>query len=670
MLKTTLPRFKKALPASSTRSDLEGLVKDSSDKVRQFFFAYLALIAYVLAVVFATTDKQLLLVNEGLKLPIVDLTVPLIGFYVVIPLFVLGLHFNLLQNLASHHFKLMELQRAWKGTVPSERINASMFDNAMLEKNSIFMHWVQTANSLLCLYSGAFVLSAVLWRFADYQNGWILLEHGLLLWLDLYFIAQTKKSFIDNKYSFNKNSVIKNKRQSAQEFFASILIMPFNTGQSFKWFAFWLILICIILLKILICIDIFILDWRSSFLKNLPQLKKQPEATFASSEDYKIAKVMDWFIPRIVIESSNLLFTPDTKNLEANAALLNEKDWRKYFDDNSQSLDFRNRSLRYLDISRQVLPRLMAQDAQLQGANLASAKLQNSNFRNANLQGATLWLAQLQNAQFDGAQMQSTNLLYAQMQGANLSFAKLQAAELWFTQLQGADLFNADLHGANLISAELQGAKLKEANLQGTLIIGANFQGANMHSVQMQGADLIGNKIGSFRLLSNGIKANANNFDLTNLTGTYFHNVEIWGINFLTINVSILTDSNNPTSQNFFSNKPTQIEIQQWAENILDSNARNTFLKRMKDGEENNSNKIKFFKADDMKSISELIQLFCNPVTKSTSASLKGLLGYEGAMWEHNSRVSFIKGLKNKPECTFHKTTIEESEKYRLLFFR
>jgi hypothetical protein len=175
MLKTTLPRFKKALPASSSRSDLEGLVKDSSDKVRQFFFAYLALIAYVLAVVFATTDKQLLLVNEGLKLPIVDLTVPLIGFYVVIPLFVLGLHFNLLQNLASHHFKLMELQRAWKGTVPSERINASMFDFAVLEQNSVMLHWVRAANTLLCIYSGPIVLSAVLWRFADYQSSLILL---------------------------------------------------------------------------------------------------------------------------------------------------------------------------------------------------------------------------------------------------------------------------------------------------------------------------------------------------------------------------------------------------------------------------------------------------------------------------------------------------------------
>jgi hypothetical protein len=77
---------------------MEIIVRASSDKLRQFLIAYLLVVIYVAAVVLSTTDRQLLLVNEGLKLPLIDLAVPLQGFYFVVPYFVLALHFNLLQN--------------------------------------------------------------------------------------------------------------------------------------------------------------------------------------------------------------------------------------------------------------------------------------------------------------------------------------------------------------------------------------------------------------------------------------------------------------------------------------------------------------------------------------------------------------------------------------------
>jgi hypothetical protein len=102
---------------------LDKIVENSSEKNRNFFIAYLGLLIYVQAIIFSTTDLQLLVSTDGLKLPLVDLTVPLVGFYVVVPIFVIALHFNFLQNLESHHYKLMCWQAAHiGGHVPRKHI--------------------------------------------------------------------------------------------------------------------------------------------------------------------------------------------------------------------------------------------------------------------------------------------------------------------------------------------------------------------------------------------------------------------------------------------------------------------------------------------------------------------------------------------------------------------
>ena len=113
---------------------LDKIVENSSEKNRNFFAAYLGLLIYVQAIVFSTTDLSLLSSVEGLKMPIIDITVPLVGFYAVIPFFIIALHFNFLQNIDSHHFKLMQWQDAHPGgKVPRVNIQPFLFDYAILE---------------------------------------------------------------------------------------------------------------------------------------------------------------------------------------------------------------------------------------------------------------------------------------------------------------------------------------------------------------------------------------------------------------------------------------------------------------------------------------------------------------------------------------------------------
>jgi Pentapeptide repeats (8 copies) len=108
-------------------------------------------------------------------------------------------------------------------------------------------------------------------------------------------------------------------------------------------------------------------------------------------------------------------------------------------------------------------------DRDLSYANLLRADLRQVDLSRANMRGATLIQAQLQGTNLRLAQLQSADLVAAQLQGANLRWAQLQGALLSWAQLQGADLSWAQLQGADLSWAQLQGANLRLANVYRTV---------------------------------------------------------------------------------------------------------------------------------------------------------------------------------------------------------
>jgi uncharacterized protein YjbI with pentapeptide repeats len=144
-----------------------------------------------------------------------------------------------------------------------------------------------------------------------------------------------------------------------------------------------------------------------------------------------------------------------------------------------ESAVFSGADLRHVDMA----------GARLQGASLFVAQLQGAWLLDAQLQGASLKDAQLQGASFGGAQLQGASLDGAQLQGAWLSSAQLQGASLKGAQLQGASLVDAQLQGASLDSALLQCASLGGAQLQGASLDSARLPGTSLEYAQLQGAD-------------------------------------------------------------------------------------------------------------------------------------------------------------------------------------
>jgi uncharacterized protein YjbI with pentapeptide repeats len=133
---------------------------------------------------------------------------------------------------------------------------------------------------------------------------------------------------------------------------------------------------------------------------------------------------------------------------------------------------------------------LESQCAQLQGALLNFAQLQGASLESARLQDASFTGARLQGSQLGDARLQGAAFVDAQLQGALLDHAQLQAAHLGSALLMGALLDGAQLQGAELGLAGLQGASLEFAQMEGASLDFAQLQGASLDGAQLQGASL------------------------------------------------------------------------------------------------------------------------------------------------------------------------------------
>jgi uncharacterized protein YjbI with pentapeptide repeats len=122
------------------------------------------------------------------------------------------------------------------------------------------------------------------------------------------------------------------------------------------------------------------------------------------------------------------------------------------------------------------------------------------------LQFASFDRANMQGVKFDGALMEGTSLVAAQLQGASMNETQLQGARLTSAQLQGALLDEAALSGSGLEGAHLEGASLKSANLVGASLIGAQLQGVLLDSALLNAASLDGAQLHGASLVDASLK--------------------------------------------------------------------------------------------------------------------------------------------------------------------
>ena len=179
--------------------------------------------------------------------------------------------------------------------------------------------------------------------------------------------------------------------------------------------------------------------------------------------------------------------------------IVGEKQFREKLEESSMSggifrptIDFRGRNLQYADFSDSDLrgvdfgyDELMKTKTFLRGAKFNNANLQGANFDRAELVGASFFSSKLHATVFDMADMRKVEMTLAKLQGASLKFSLMIGANLG-----GADLRMASFHGATLFLADLDYADLRGADFHLTQLQGASLRGNRLRGINLGGAFL------------------------------------------------------------------------------------------------------------------------------------------------------------------------------------
>ncbi len=135
--------------------------------------------------------------------------------------------------------------------------------------------------------------------------------------------------------------------------------------------------------------------------------------------------------------------------------------------------------------------------ADLRRANLIGAFLVKADLVAADLRGATLNNADIRNSSLNSANLNKTYFTSSNLSKASLIFARLDQADLSYADLRGANLQCASLVHANLSRTDFRGADLRNAKVSGQFILDADFSSAefgslwlNFPSTDLRGADL------------------------------------------------------------------------------------------------------------------------------------------------------------------------------------
>jgi uncharacterized protein YjbI with pentapeptide repeats len=389
-------------------------IAEASKNARKIYLIYVAVLAYCALTVVSTTDRQIIL-NETARLPLVNLDVSLIGFFIIAPLLTIFvfIYFQLYLNRVNR--LILDLRTNYL-PVEKRRLYPWLLNFAE-DPDPGFTGILQ---NVIVRFSLWWSLPIVLILFSF----WFVKKHDPIL---SYVIGLTPifGTLIVLYFWFHYEAVqykLRPERTKFQRFIGKSVL------------AYFVIIYEIVLLSLII-----------------------PESNKGS-------------VVGVDLSYQKLVTEPDVDYEGLYWANLNGF--------HLEGANLISTVLKRADLRRAHLQNAYLGGANLQEADLWDANLQEADLSWANLQEADLWDANLQEADLRRANLQEANLSEANLQESDLSWANLQEANLSEANLQEADLGGADLQEASLFEANLQEADLSWADLQEASLFEANLQGA------------------------------------------------------------------------------------------------------------------------------------------------------------------------------------------------
>jgi uncharacterized protein YjbI with pentapeptide repeats len=486
---------------------LERSLNDSATRVSTIWVSYLIFALYLLIATGTTTHRQLLL-NEPLKLPALNIDLPLFWFFVLAPILFVLLHlYVLLQVLL-----LGRTARAYNETVDS--VIGSAPENALVRQrlaNTLFaqifagspreregwLGWVLRAMAWTTLALAPIVIIlAFQFVFLPYHSHLATWTHRLLLVFELGVAFLLWPLVLDARREFNWQELRRRVERTAA---VPVRLLSTKDQRRQEWHRLRLQAV-----PVAACISFVAISLSLASFPGEPHLNLfTGNSLFAVQCDRWISQNFD----RLVLPRVDVV---DDEKLDKIERLTATKGQRPFQGERTRS--FRDHDLTCGTFTFADFRRTDFAGVRMSGAIFANAELQGADLSYSHLDGADLSWSQLQGANLYGSQLQGANLYWSQLHGADLSWSQLQGANLSYAQLQGASLSHSQLHGVDLREAQLQGASLFDAQLQGANLSYAQLQGVDLGEAQLQAADFSGSKL-KLALISDAYLWRARNAD-------------------------------------------------------------------------------------------------------------------------------------------------------------
>ena len=445
--------------------------------------------AYLTMTVGAVTHENLLK-QTAIKLPVLNVELPLVAFFWIAPIFFLLFHFYLFLQLVILVRKVASFDANLRTAVTGDReqeeyrkrldpfLVVQFLCGANEERNGMTGRLLRSVAAITLVILPILMLLQFQLTFLPYHDAWVTWVQRLAILVDIrlawvFWFAIRKGDGeihfpeIQLKWRklFKRSTFVKNVRTA---FWGTVSALR----DGFRSHRLGFISSAAVLF-----ISFFVFAYKDEWVARVIQIPvpriDNDELTWLLEpvSDVALHGPINMVAGRPSAWFSNVLVVPN----------------KKVVDDRAVETEFPSLSLRGRNLS---------------GAVLIGSDLRNADFTGANLNDARLDRALLTRAKFGCVSPFNIRAKpgwpkdeCTWMQRASLSEAKLQAANFDGARMHGAIMIGADLKGAQLTGTHLQGAMLINAQLQAALI-----EGANLSHAFLNGAFLIGAKIKNTQL--------------------------------------------------------------------------------------------------------------------------------------------------------------------------
>lgn len=558
----TRPQAVTGFAAKATDLDaLRGAVVDAAGVSAGLWFSYLFVVMYLLVAVFGVTHRDLLY-ESPVRLPFLNIDLPLVGFFTLAPLLFLIVHAYVLLHLVLLAGKVgafhVELEKQIDDDDTRARLRNQLPSNVFVqflagprEVRTGILGVMLRLIAQISLVGGplALLLSFQL-QFLPHHHPWVTWWHRCAFTADIALLWMLWPSIAHGRTTWITWGDLRRRKVAAAALASVLVVLTTLLVVTFpdEWLDSTMPSVRFIPTK-----------WPSA----QPPRNKPSETV--STADY--VRSMGWASLHDLLVGGDIDFIArKPKSLWSNRLVLPGIDVleRTKFDSDqkinavSETLSLRGRRLEGAVLPGARLRKVNLSGARLQGALLAGADLREANLgcatgseygtlvdgdACAHLENAVLEGAQLQVAKLEGAWLDGAILYGALLQGADARRASLRDANLAQSNSQGATFAFAAFAGADLAGAGMQGADLEGANLAGVEFGGPEtgsstwgFQGANLRRTTLRGVHLEGVPLLGADLSNADLRdARLRNVDLrgakltsANFQGAEFEGVSVW----------------------------------------------------------------------------------------------------------------------------------------------